>query len=72
VIITTEKRTGSILISPTAILNKGDYTYVKVKIGNSIIEKQITVGGYDKNGEVEILAGLSDDELVLKNPQIVK
>jgi hypothetical protein len=72
VIITTEKRMGAVLISPTSVLKRGDYAYVKVKVGNAIIEKQVTVGGYDKNGDIEIIAGLSDGELVLKNPEKIK
>ncbi len=72
VVITTEKREGAILLPTSTLIKKGEYSYVKVKIDKVLIEKQITVGGFDKFGNVEVLAGLSVGELVSTTPNTVK
>jgi multidrug efflux pump subunit AcrA (membrane-fusion protein) len=68
VVITTEKRSDAILISPTVIYKKDGFDYVKVLIDKTVVEKQITVGNFDSIGNREIISGLLVGEKVLKNP----
>ncbi len=68
VVITTEKRSDAILISPTVIYKKDGFDYVKVLVGKSIVEKQVTLGNFDSIGNREIVSGLSVGEKILKNP----
>lgn len=68
VVITTEKRSDAILISPTVIYKKDGVDYVKVLVGKTVVEKQVTVGSFDSIGNREIISGLSVGEKVLKNP----
>jgi len=68
VVITTEKRGNAVLISPTVIYKKDGFDYVKVLVGKTVVEKQVTVGSFDSIGNREIISGLSEGEKVLKNP----
>lgn len=68
VVITTEKRGDAILISPTVIYKKDGFDYVKVLVGKTVVEKQITIGNFDSVGNREVISGLSVGEKVLKNP----
>jgi len=68
VVITTEKRGDAILISPTVIYKKDGFDYVKVLVGKTVVEKQVTIGSFDSIGNREIISGLSVGEQVLKNP----
>lgn len=72
VIITTEEKQDSIILSPTLIYKKDGFDYVKVLVGKEIVEKQVTLGAFDSKGNREIVSGLSIGEKVLKNPQATK
>jgi multidrug resistance efflux pump len=68
VVITTENRSDAILLTPTSIYKKDGFDYVKVLVGETVVEKQITLGNFDSVGNREIISGLSVGEKVLKNP----
>jgi RND family efflux transporter MFP subunit len=70
VVITTLKKENTLLLPSSSIIKKGDYSFVKVKIGKSLVEKQVTLGSFDKSGDVEIIAGLSKGEIIVKDPNI--
>lgn len=72
VVITTEQKQNSIILSPTLIYKKDGFDYVKVLVGKEIIEKQVTLGAFDSKGNREIVSGLSFGEKVLKNPGTIK
>lgn len=72
VVITTEKRSSAILIPPTSIYKKDGFDYVKVLVGKSVVEKQVTLGAFDSKGNREIVSGLSFGEKVIKDPQSIK
>jgi HlyD family secretion protein len=67
VIITTEMKQGALLIPQEAIVKRNGFSYVNVLIGKETIEKQITLGSTASNGFMEVLAGLSAGEVVIKN-----
>lgn len=68
VVITTENRPDSILLPATAVYKKDNFDYVKVLVGKTVIEKQVTIGNFDAIGNREIISGVSIGENVLKNP----
>jgi multidrug efflux pump subunit AcrA (membrane-fusion protein) len=66
--ITTEIKQGAILIPQESIIRKNGFSFVQVKVGKEIIEKQVTVGSVSSTGEIEILAGLVSGEMVVRAP----
>ncbi len=69
VIITTETKEGALLIPQEAITKRNGFSYVNVLVGKEKVEKQITTGSVASNGYVEVVSGLSEGEVVIKNAQ---
>lgn len=69
VIITTETKEGALLIPQEAVTKRNGFSYVKVMVGKETVEKQITTGAVASNGFIEVVAGLTEGEVVIKNAQ---
>ncbi len=69
VIITTETKQGALLIPQESITRREGFSYVYVLVGKEKVEKQVTTGAVASNGYIEVVAGLSPGEVVVKNAQ---
>jgi macrolide-specific efflux system membrane fusion protein len=69
VVITTETKQGALLIPQEAIIRRNGFSYVNVMVGKQKVEKQVTTGSTASNGYIEIVSGLSEGEVVIKNAQ---
>lgn len=72
VLITTQEKPESIVISQDSVVRKNGFTFVKVLVGDEVVEKQITLGSVATDGDVEVVSGLSIGEKVVLKPDIVK
>jgi HlyD family secretion protein len=68
VIVKTEKKENSLLINPSVVYKKDGFDYVRVLVGKEIVEKQITLGGFDAFGNKEVISGITAQEKIIKNP----
>jgi RND family efflux transporter MFP subunit len=64
VTIVTDARDDILLIPERALRTVGNRSYVEVDAGTEIIEREVTLG-YRGQGQVEVVAGLSDGERVV-------
>ncbi len=70
VIVTTEVKHDSILIPQSAVTERGGFSYVNIKVGEEIVEKQITTGSVATSGEIEVIGGLTEGEMLIIDPII--
>mgnify|MGYP000078231634 CR=1 FL=1 len=63
--IETEKHTNVLILPQVAVLETDAGAFVKVSSGGAVSQKPITIGLRDKNGNVEILSGVSEGDSVL-------
>ncbi|MBI2612366.1 efflux RND transporter periplasmic adaptor subunit [Candidatus Kaiserbacteria bacterium] len=68
VVIKTDERAGIISVPQGIVFERGGKKYVRVKIGKEIEERVVTTGAVSNLGNVEILSGLSEGELVVLSP----
>lgn len=67
VIITTAKKSNTISIPQGIVTSKNGKKFVKVKNGDSVIEKEIIIGDVSSSGQVEVLSGIGEgDEVIVK------
>jgi membrane fusion protein (multidrug efflux system) len=66
-----ETSSSSALILPaSALVSNGDHAYVWQVKGDALKKKEITLGPRDtRHGDYPILGGLSDGDVVMRNPQ---
>lgn len=67
--ITTQKRDNVITLPQSAVIKKNGASFVQVKVGKEIVEKQITTGDVASTGEIEVVSGLTIGEKVVVEPQ---
>ena len=65
IIITTEKKNNVITAPQGIIINKGGQRFVKVKEGGVIVEKAVETGDVSSLGQMEIVSGLKDGDIVV-------
>lgn len=65
VVITTDERDGVISIPRGIVLERDGKKFVRVKIGKEIEEHEVTTGVVSNLGNVEILSGLSESDVVV-------
>jgi HlyD family secretion protein len=65
VIITSERKPDTIAIPQGAVTSKNGKKFVRVKEGENIIEREVTVNGISSFGEIEILSGLNEGDIVV-------
>lgn len=64
--IETGKKENVLSIPRRAVINGDDKTFVRVSIGNSIVEKEVETGLLGSNGWIEIVSGLEEgDEVII-------
>jgi len=65
IIITTGKKNNVIAVPQGIIINKGGQRFVKVKEGGVIVEKAVETGDVSSLGQMEIVSGLKDGDIVV-------
>ncbi len=67
VVITTEKKDNIIAVPQGIITSRDGKKFVQVKAGDKIVEREVETGDYSSSGQVEIVSGLSDGDVVILN-----
>ncbi|MFA5841233.1 MAG: efflux RND transporter periplasmic adaptor subunit [Candidatus Paceibacterota bacterium] len=70
--IITFNKPNVIVVPGGVILSKDNKKFVQVKNDENIIEKEVVLGSISSLGQAEIVSGLSDGDLVILNPSIIK
>ncbi len=65
VIITTAQRANTISVPQGIIISKSGQKFVKVMDGKKIVEREVVIGDYSSSGQVEIISGLQDGDVVI-------
>ena len=65
ILITTEKKTDTISVPQGIIINKNGQKFVKVKEGNIVVERLVETGDISSLGQIEIVSGLKDGDMVI-------
>jgi len=65
VVITTDERDGVISIPQGIVVERDGKKYVSVKTTNGIEEREVTTGAVSSLGNIEILSGLSEGDMVI-------
>ena len=63
--ILTDEREGVLSIPRGIVVDRGGKKYVRVKVGDSIEEREVTTGAISSLGNIEILSGLSEGDVVV-------
>ncbi len=64
VVITTDKREGVISIPQGIVIERGGKKYVPVMVGKETEEREIKTGAFSSHGEVEVLEGLVEGDVI--------
>ena len=67
--IITDKREDVLLIPRRAIITEDNSSFVYLRKENRDEKVQIVTGAFDSHGNVEILEGLSENNIILLNPE---
>ncbi len=65
VIITTDKKANVISIPQGAVVSRDGKKTVKVSVGEDIIEKEVVTGSISLSGQVEIISGLQENDIIV-------
>ncbi len=65
VVITTEKKDNSISVLQGVVTSREGKKFVRVLENNKAVEREVTVGDISSSGQVEILSGLQDGDIVI-------
>lgn len=68
VAITTARREGIISVPQRVVSMRDGKSYVPVRIGTSVEDREVTTGAVSAIGEIEILSGLRDGDTVVLAP----
>ena len=65
VVITTDERDGVISIPQGIVSERGGKKYVSVQTADGVVEREVTTGAVSSLGNIEILSGLSEGDMVI-------
>lgn len=65
VVITTEKKSNVLSVPQGIVIDKEGKKVIKVREGKEVIEREVTTGLFSSSGQVEILSGLKEGEVVI-------
>jgi len=65
VVITTDKREGVLSVPQGIIVERDGKKYVQTKTSDAMVEREVTTGEVSSSGNIEILSGLSDGDVVV-------
>ncbi|MBX4215776.1 efflux RND transporter periplasmic adaptor subunit, partial [Candidatus Parcubacteria bacterium] len=65
VVITTDKRSGVLSVPEGAVVRREGKTYVNVQEDGETAEREVTTGALSSLGNVEVLSGLSEGEVIV-------
>lgn len=63
--ITASARENIVSIPQGLVVERGDKHYVRVQTGETTIEREVAVGSVSSRGQIEILSGLSEGDVVV-------
>lgn len=69
VLITAVNKPNVIVLPQGVILEKNGNKFVQIKNNEEIIERQITIGNISSLGQVEIISGVIDGDVIILNPK---
>lgn len=69
VTIITFSKPNTIVVPGGVIFDKEGKKFLKVKVDEKILEKEVVLGITSSLGQVEIVSGLSDGDIVILNPE---
>lgn len=65
VVITTENKTGVLSIPVGAVITRNGRKFVKINADEKISEREVTVGNVSSLGQIEILSGLDEGNIIV-------
>lgn len=65
VLVTTEEKSGVIVVPQGIVIMRNGEKFVKVREGNTVAEKKVDTGSVSSLGQVEITSGLKDGDTVV-------
>ena len=65
IVITTAEKGGVVSVPQGLVTEKNGKKYVKILEGESVIEREVTTGSVSSLGNIEILAGLGEGDVVI-------
>ncbi|MFA5778235.1 MAG: efflux RND transporter periplasmic adaptor subunit [Candidatus Paceibacterota bacterium] len=68
--ITVFSKQNVLVVPGGVVFDKNGKKFIQVKTGNKIIDKEVVLGSSSSLGQVEIISGLEDGEMVVLIPQI--
>jgi HlyD family secretion protein len=66
--ITTFNKPNVVVVPGGVVFSKDDKKFVQVKINEKIIDREVVLGSSSALGQVEIVSGLADGDMVVLNP----
>jgi multidrug efflux pump subunit AcrA (membrane-fusion protein) len=63
--IKTDEREGVISVPQGIVSDRDGKKYVRVQVGDDFQEREITVGAVSSLGNIEVLSGLSEGDVVV-------
>lgn len=65
VVVTTEKKYDVISVPQGILKNRDGKKFIDVKDGDDIVEREVVLGNYSSSGQVEVISGLHEGDLVI-------
>lgn len=65
IVITTEEKSNVITVPQGIVFNNNGKKFVRVKTGETVTDREVTVGSISSLGQIQILSGLSDGDIVV-------
>lgn len=69
VLITTQERPGTLMIPVGLVVTEGNSRFAYVQEGEVRVRREVSVGAVSSLGDIEILSGLSEGEIVTSAPE---
>ncbi len=70
VLVTTFNKPNTIVVPGGVVFDKNGKKFVQIKNDEKIIDREVFLGSVSSLGQVEVISGLADGEMVILNPKI--
>lgn len=68
-LITTFNKPNVVVVPRGVVFDKNGKKFVQVKVGKKIIDTEVVLGSSSSLGQVEVISGLADGDVVILNPK---
>ena len=65
IVVTTEKKEDVVSVPQGAVISRDGKKYLKIQEGKNIFEREVQTGIVSSLGDIEIISGLSEGEVVV-------